>query len=64
MQAAQAETQEERAELQRRINAETTVLNLETDMISNSIGYENQLEKLGDAYESLTRPYSTEDMVD
>ena len=64
MQAAQAETQEERAELQRRINAETTVLNLETDMISNSIGYENQLEKLGDAYESLTRPYSAEDIVD
>ena len=64
MQAAQAGTQEERAELQRRIDAETTVINLETDMISNSIGYENQLEKLGDAYESLTRPYSTEDMVD
>jgi hypothetical protein len=64
MQAAQAETQEERAELQKRINAETTVLNLETDMISNSIGYENQLEKLGDAYESLTRPYSAEDIVD
>lgn len=64
MQAAQAETQEERAELQRRIDAETTVINLETDMISNSIGYENQLEKLGNAYESLTRPYSTEDMVD
>tara|TARA_R100000995_G_scaffold4309_1_gene2259 strand:- start:1892 stop:3841 length:1950 start_codon:yes stop_codon:yes gene_type:complete len=64
MQAAQAETQEERAELQRRIDAETTVINLETDMISNSIGYENQLEKLGDAYESLTRPYSAEDIVD